>query len=74
MRAKTLQVVWHSREPVYSVDFHPDGTLATGGGDKEIKVRGGTVGSGDLNGVTGTDQREVDLCVQGAYVRLILAA
>ncbi len=38
MRAKTLQVVWHSKEPVFSVDFHPDGTLATGGADKDIKV------------------------------------
>lgn len=38
MRAKTLQIVWHGKEPVYSVDFHPDGTLVTGGQDKEIKV------------------------------------
>lgn len=39
MRAKVQQIVWHGKEPVYSLDFHPDGTLATGGGDKEIKVR-----------------------------------
>jgi WD40 repeat protein len=38
MKVKTLQVVWHDREPVYSVDFHPDGTLFTAGGDKEIKA------------------------------------
>ena len=38
MHAKTLQVVWHAKEPVFSVDFHPDGTLATGGGDKDVKV------------------------------------
>jgi hypothetical protein len=38
MRAKLLQVVWHSKEPVYSLDFHPSGLLATGGGDKEVKV------------------------------------
>ncbi len=38
MKAKVLQIVWHGKEPVYSLDFHPDGTLATGGADKEIKV------------------------------------
>jgi chromatin assembly factor 1 subunit B len=39
MRAKTLQIIWHAKDPVFSVDFHPDGYLATGGGDKDIKVR-----------------------------------
>lgn len=39
MRAKTLQIVWHEKQPVFSVDFHPDGYLATGGADREIKVR-----------------------------------
>lgn len=39
MRAKTLQIMWHETQPVFSVDFHPDGYLATGGGDREIKVR-----------------------------------
>lgn len=38
MRAKTLQVVWHGKEPVFSVDFHPSGILATAGADKDIKV------------------------------------
>lgn len=38
VKAKTLQVVWHNREPVYSLDFHPSGLLATGGGDKEVKL------------------------------------
>lgn len=38
MKAKVLQIVWHGKEPVYSLDFHPDGTLATAGADKEIKV------------------------------------
>ena len=41
MKAKTLQIVWHGKEPVFSVDFHPDGYLATGGADKEVKVRAG---------------------------------
>ena len=35
---KTIQIVWHSKEPVWTLDFHPSGLLATGGGDKEIKV------------------------------------
>jgi WD40 repeat protein len=38
MKAKTLQIIWHSKDPVFSIDFHPDGYLATGGGDKDIKV------------------------------------
>lgn len=38
MRIKTVQVVWHCKEPVFSIDFHPSGLLATGGGDKEVKV------------------------------------
>ncbi|KAH7622201.1 putative Chromatin assembly factor 1 subunit FAS2 [Nannochloris sp. 'desiccata'] len=36
-KVKTIQIVWHSKEPVYSCDFHPDGTLYTAGADKEIK-------------------------------------
>ncbi len=38
MRAKTLQILWHGKEPVYSVDFNSNGTLATCGADKEIKL------------------------------------
>lgn len=38
MRAKTLQIVWHGKEPVFSVDFHPTGLLATAGADKDIKL------------------------------------
>jgi len=38
MKAKTLQIIWHSKDPVFSIDFHPDGYIATGGGDKDIKV------------------------------------
>lgn len=40
MRAKTIQIVWHTKEPVFAVDFHPTHTnlLATGGADKDIKV------------------------------------
>ena len=38
MKAKTIQIVWHSKEPVWTLDFHPSGLLATGGADKEIKV------------------------------------
>ncbi len=38
MRATTLEVVWHDKQPVLSVDFHPDGTLATAGADREIRL------------------------------------
>ena len=37
-RVKTLQIIWNGNEPVYSLDFHPDGTLFTAGADKEIKA------------------------------------
>lgn len=38
MKVKTLQIVWHGKEPVYSVDFAGPATLATAGADKEIKL------------------------------------
>jgi WD40 repeat protein len=50
MHVKTVQIEWHGNlvqagdkckwvpEPIYSVDFHPSGSLMTGGGDKEIRV------------------------------------
>ncbi len=39
MRVKTLQIVWHDKEPISTVDFSKSGILATGGADKTIKVR-----------------------------------
>ena len=39
MKVKVLQIVWHNKEPVFSVDFHPSGIFATGGADSEIKVQ-----------------------------------
>lgn len=38
MKAKTLQIVWHEKEPVYSVDFCGPNCFATAGADKEIKI------------------------------------
>ena len=38
MRVKTLQIVWHEKEPVCTLDFSKSGVLATGGADKTIKV------------------------------------
>jgi len=38
MKVKTLLIAWHNREPVYSVDFHPSGRLATGGADKCVNI------------------------------------
>lgn len=39
MRTKVLQILWHSKDPVFSLDFHPNGLLVTAGQDKEIMVR-----------------------------------
>jgi WD40 repeat protein len=54
MRAKTLQIIWHEKEPVFSADFHPGGYLATGGADREIKVQiwaaRGRLGAGPRRG------------------------
>jgi len=38
MRHKLCQIIWHGKEPVFSVDFHRSGILASAGGDKDIKV------------------------------------
>jgi chromatin assembly factor 1 subunit B len=38
MRFQTCLIVWHSKEPVLSVDFHPTGRLATGGADNTVKI------------------------------------
>ena len=39
MRSDTLQIVWHTRKPVFSVDIHlQSGTLATGGADNDVKI------------------------------------
>ncbi|GFR49751.1 hypothetical protein Agub_g11909, partial [Astrephomene gubernaculifera] len=38
MQLKTLQIVWHGKEPVLSVDFQPNShTLVSGGQDGEVK-------------------------------------
>ncbi|GIL93395.1 hypothetical protein Vretimale_17474 [Volvox reticuliferus] len=38
MQLKTLQIVWHGKEPVLSVDFQPSShTFASGGQDGEVK-------------------------------------
>ena len=39
MNAEKINIDWHESEPVWSLDFHPSGLLATGGGDKKIKAR-----------------------------------
>ncbi|KAH6590027.1 hypothetical protein BASA50_009729 [Batrachochytrium salamandrivorans] len=40
MRAKTLQILWHDRRPVFSIDFEPTpgGRLATCGGDSCVRI------------------------------------
>ena len=37
MKAKKINIDWHDSEPVLSLDFHPSGLLATGGGDKKSR-------------------------------------
>ena len=38
MKIKTPQISWHSREPIYSVDFHKSGRIATAGSESDVKV------------------------------------
>ena len=39
MKCKTIQVLWHGKDPVLSVDFNPaTGQLASCGTDREIKL------------------------------------
>eukprot|EP00897_Mesotaenium_endlicherianum_P005631 jgi/Mesen1/5096/ME000252S04207 len=38
MKAKTLQILWHGKDPILSLDFDRAGLLATGGADKDIKL------------------------------------
>lgn len=38
MLVQTLQIVWHAKEPVFSLDFVDQTTLVTAGADKEIKL------------------------------------
>ncbi|KAI8911261.1 WD40-repeat-containing domain protein [Powellomyces hirtus] len=40
MRVKTLQILWHDKEPIFSVDFEPNGAgrFATAGGDHNVRV------------------------------------
>ncbi len=40
MKVKTVLIAWHGREPVYSIDFHSSGRIATGGADNCVNVRG----------------------------------
>lgn len=42
MKLCTPQIVWHDKDPIYSVDFHHESgsewRLASGGTDKHVKV------------------------------------
>jgi hypothetical protein len=41
MKLSTPEIVWHSKEPIFTADFHNNGPmwrLATGGGDNDVKV------------------------------------
>lgn len=48
MKLITPQIVWHSKQPVFTADFHKNGPnwrLATGGADNDIKVKIGVANS-----------------------------
>lgn len=38
MKFNTYLIIWHHKEPVFSVDFHESGRIATGGADNTVKV------------------------------------
>lgn len=40
MKAKTVQIHWHEKQPIFAVDFDPtgDGRFATSGGDGAVHV------------------------------------
>lgn len=41
MKLSTPEIVWHNKEPVFTVDFHrngPNWRLVTGGADNDVKV------------------------------------
>jgi len=41
MKVKTPEIVWHNKQPVFTVDFHrsgPNWRMVTGGADNEVKV------------------------------------
>lgn len=41
MKLSTPEIVWHSKEPIFTADFHRNGPkwrLATGGADNDVKV------------------------------------
>ncbi|KAI8901126.1 WD40-repeat-containing domain protein [Globomyces pollinis-pini] len=40
MRAKTLQILWHDKLPIFAIDFHPtlNFKFATSGGDSFIRI------------------------------------
>lgn len=40
MKVYTPEVVWHEKQPILSVDFHPCGRLASGGADNFVRVSG----------------------------------
>ncbi len=41
MKVKTLQIYWHDKQPIFSVDIEPipDGRIATSGADGSVRVR-----------------------------------
>lgn len=38
MKSELIQISWHTKEPVFSVDFDNTGRFATSGGDNAVRV------------------------------------
>ena len=38
MRVSVLQISWHDQKPVFTTDCAPNGLLATGGADNNVRV------------------------------------
>jgi hypothetical protein len=38
MKAQAIQIVWHGKKPVFSIDADASGRIATGGADNDVKL------------------------------------
>jgi len=38
MKVDTIMVLWHDKKPIFSVDFHQSGRLASSGADNDVKI------------------------------------
>ncbi|KAG0596954.1 hypothetical protein M758_UG298400 [Ceratodon purpureus] len=68
MKGATVQIAWHSSEPVLSLDFHiPSGLLATAGADHDLKLWSVHKKENGVPSVT----FEADLCYHSKAVNIV---